>query len=79
MISINFAKHRGLSCCCPKHSINVGPAMMAKIIIENSQVLHGAYRPLTPDESADKEGQVAQRQLEKRDYDRLGSQVLPRD
>ena len=37
--------------------IDIGPAMTAKIITENGQVLHKSiYRPLTPDESLDKEG-----------------------
>ena len=38
--------------------------MAAKILTENQQVLHwSTYRPLTPDELADKDGLDAQEQL----------------
>ena len=41
-------------------SIDVSPAMTAKIHTENGQVLHrSAYRPLTPDELSDKDGSDA--------------------
>ena len=40
--------------CYLGSSIDVGPAMTAKILTENGQVLHrSTYRPLTPDEIAD--------------------------
>ena len=38
-------------------SIDVSPAMTAKILTENGHVLHrSTYRPLTPDELLDKDG-----------------------
>ena len=61
-------------------SIDIGPAMTMKILTENGQVLHrSTYRLLTPDESLDKDGSDAQEQFTMRVYDRLGSQVLPRE
>ena len=54
--------------------INVGPAMTAKILTENEQVLHrSTYRPLTPDELLDKDGPKAQEQFMTRVYERMES------
>ena len=40
-------------------NIDVGPAMMAKILTQNEQVPHrSTYRLLTPDETSDKKGQM---------------------
>ena len=44
---------------CP--SIDIGPAMAAKILTENGPVLHrSTYTPLTLDELLDKDGSDAQ-------------------
>ena len=41
-------------------SIDVGPAMTTKILMENGQVLHrSTYRLLTPDELLDNDGSDA--------------------
>ena len=59
-------------------SIDVGPAMTAKILTENGQVLHrSTYQFLTPDELLDKDGSDAQEHFMTRVYDKLGSHVLP--
>ena len=61
-------------------SIDIGPIIAAKILMENGQVLHrSTYRSLTPDEIADKDGSDAQEQFMARVYERLGSWVLPRE
>ena len=61
-------------------SIDVGPAMTAKILMENGCMLHrSTYRPLTPDELLDKDGSDAQYLFMARVYERLGSHVLPRE
>ena len=58
-------------------SIDIGPAMTAKILTENGQVLHwSTYRPLTSDELLHKDRKP--KQFMARVYDRLGSKVLPR-
>ena len=60
--------------------IDVCPAITAKILTENGQVLHtSTYRPLTPDDLLQKDGTEAWEQFMARVYDRLWSQVLPRD
>ena len=44
-------------------SIDVNPAMDAKILMESGQVLHrSTYRPLTQDDLLDKDGSDAQEQ-----------------
>ena len=54
--------------------------MTAKILTQNGQVLHrSTYRPLTPDEITNKDVQDAQEQFMTRVYERLGSQVLPKE
>ena len=66
--------------CYPKPSINVGPAMMSKILSENGQVLHRSMcRLLIPDQLSDKDGTDAKEQFMARVYKWLGSQVLPRE
>ena len=61
-------------------SIDVGPAMTAKILTENGQVLHrSTYQPLIADELLDRDGSDAQDQFMTRVYERLGSHVLPRE
>ena len=61
-------------------SIDVGPAMTAKIFTENGQVLHrSTYQPLNPDELLDRDGSDAQEPFMARVYDRLGSCVLSRE
>ena len=58
-------------------SIDVSPAMMAKILTENGQVLHTSmYRLLTPDMLLDEDGSDAQEQFMARVYERLESWVL---
>ena len=60
-------------------SIVVSPAMTAKILTENGQVLHrSTYQHLTPDELSDRDGSDAQEQFMSRVLERLGSCVLPR-
>ena len=62
------------------HSIDIGPAMTAKILTENGQVLHrSTYRLLTPDELLDKDRPEAREQFMVGVYDRLGSHVLSRE
>ena len=62
------------------HSIDVGSAMMAKVLTQNGQVLHkSTFIPFTSDDLVDKEGQDACYQFVIRVYNRLGSWVLPRD
>ena len=59
-------------------SIDVGPAVTAKILMKNGLVLHlSTYRSLTPDELLDKEGSDARKEFMARVYDKLGSQVIP--
>ena len=59
-------------------SIDIGPAMAAKILTEHGQVLHSStYRPLTMDEISDKDGSDAWEQFMVRVYEKFGSQVLP--
>ena len=61
-------------------SIDIGPAMTTKILTQNGQVLHrSTYRLLTPDELADKDRSHAREQFMTSVYEKLGSQVLPRD
>ena len=61
-------------------SIDVGPAMTAKILTENGQVLHrSTHQPLTLDELLDRDGSDVQEQIMSRVYERLGSHVLPRE
>ena len=61
-------------------SIYVGPAMSAKILTQNGHVLLiSMYRPLTPDEIADKDRSEFREQLIARCYEMLGSWVLPRE
>ena len=61
-------------------SIDVGPTMTAKSLMENGQVLHrSTYRPLTPDELLDKDESEAQEQFMARVYEKLRSLVLPKD
>ena len=56
-------------------SIDVGPAMMAKIITENGHVLRrSTHQPLTPDELLDRDNQFMARV-----YERLGSHIFPRE
>ena len=55
-------------------SIDIGLAKMAKILIENGQVLNrSTHRPLTQDELLEKDGSDAQEQFMARVYERLGS------
>ena len=61
-------------------SIDISPVMMAKILTDNGQVLHrSTYRLLTPDEIYDKVGSYAWEQFMARVYEKLGSQVQPRE
>ena len=61
-------------------SIDVDPAIIAKILTKNGQVLHrSTYQPLTQDELLDKDGLDAQEYLMSIVYDKLGSCVLPRE
>ena len=61
-------------------SIDVCPAMTAKILTENGQVLHRSkYQSLTPDELLDKEWSNAHEQFMSRVYERLVSGVLQRE
>ena len=61
-------------------SRDIGPAMTAKILMDNGQVLHRLiYTPLTPDDLLDKNRSDAQEQFMARVFERLGSQVLPRE
>ena len=61
-------------------SIDIGPAMTTKIYTENGQVLHrSTYRSLTPDELLDQDGPDAWEQYMATVYERLRSQVLPRE
>ena len=54
--------------------------MTAKILTENGRVLHrSTYRLLTLDKLLDKERLDAPVQIMARVYERLGSQVLPRE
>ena len=65
--------------CCFGPSINIGPAMTAKILTQYGKVLHrSTYRPLTADKIADKDGSDAQEHFMARVYERLGSWVLLR-
>ena len=60
-------------------SINISPAMTAKIHTESGQVLYrSAQRQLTPDELLDRDRPNAQEEYMARVYEKLGSQVLPR-
>ena len=53
---------------------------MAKILTEIGQVLYqSTYKSLTPDELLDKDGTEACKQFMASVYERLGSQVPPRD
>ena len=64
----------------PGPSIVIGPAMTTKILTDNGQVLlRSTYMLLSPDELLDKDGSGAQDYLMARVYERLGSQVLPRE
>ena len=63
--------------CYLGSSIDVGPAMTAKILTENGQVLHrSTYQPLTPDKLLDRDGSDTYDQFMTRFYKRLGLQVL---
>ena len=54
--------------------------MTAKILSKNGQVLHkSTYSPLTPDELLDNDGSDDQEQFIVRVYEKLGSQILPRE
>ena len=54
--------------------------MTAMILTENGLVLHRSmHRPLTPDELSDKDRSDAQEQFMAGVYEKLGSQVLPRE
>ena len=54
--------------------------MTANIHTQNGWVLNGSsYGLLTPDERAEKDGSVAQKQFMARVHEKLGSQVLPRE
>ena len=58
-------------------SIVVGPAMTAKILTENGQVLHrSTNRPLTKDELLDKNRSDTCEQFMARVYERLGFWIL---
>ena len=60
--------------------VDISPAMMAKILIENGQILHrSTYRPLILDELLDKDGLDAQHQFMARVCERLGFWILPRE
>ena len=61
-------------------SIDIGPAMTAKVLTENEKVLHrSTHQSFTQDELQVKDGSVASEQLMTRVYDRLGSLVIPKD
>ena len=61
-------------------SIDIAPAMTVKFLTENGQVLNtSTCRLLTLDELLCKDGTEAGEQFMARVYERLGSQVLPRD
>ena len=61
-------------------SIDIGPAMTAKILTQNGQVLHRSpYRLLTPDELLDKDGSDAWERFMAWVYERLGSWVPTRE
>ena len=66
--------------CYVGPNINISQAMIANILKENGPMLHrSTYRPLTPDELADKDGSDAWEQFIARVYEKLGSWVLPRE
>ena len=61
-------------------SIDICPAMIAKILMKIGQVLdRSTYRPLIPDEFLDKDGSDAQEQFMAKVYKWLWLQVLHRE
>ena len=61
-------------------SIDICQALTTKILTKNGQVLHtSTYQPLTPVELLAKDGSDAQDHFMARVYERLGTQVFPRE
>ena len=61
-------------------NIDIGPAMIAKVVKKNGQAFHRSkHRLLTPDELLDRNGWDTQDEFMARVYEKLGFQVLPRE
>ena len=79
-VSVAFPKDKQILGRYVGPSVDIGPAMTAKIIKANGEVIHtSTYRPLTPDEIASTDHIKERDAFDQRIQARLGAATLPGD